>query len=55
MSDLIAVVMAGLVPAIHALLAARKMWMRATPARLRASCDALCAGMTAVQDDRDVL
>jgi len=41
---IIAAVMAGLVPAIHALFAAPKTWMPATS-----------AGMTVEQDDRDML
>ena len=40
-------VMAGLVPAIHVLLAARKTWMRGTPARFTRVFDALSPRMTA--------
>jgi len=42
--QMIFAVMAGLVPAIHALRSARKTWMPATS-----------AGMTVEQDERNVL
>jgi hypothetical protein len=46
-------VMAGLVPAIHVLPAARKTWMRGTKARLRASSTHYGPRMTVERLERD--